>query len=140
MEVNFIVLDVLVVFIDQFERNLNKEEHPHMPKIFQTIKQLLSSNSEHFLNCIYTTLAGLIFKLKKPLFAHKTTSYCQDLMYKVLQHCNHASSEIRSKASTLFYLLMKVCVVLSLWILVKLPRSWIRINQQNQAFCNCFIL
>ena len=105
---NFIVLDIILLFVDQFEKNLNKEEHPLTSRIFSIIKQLLNSQSEYFISCMYAILAGLIFKLKKPLFAHKTTSYCQDLIYRVVQHCNSTNADVRNKASTLFYFLMKV--------------------------------
>ncbi len=102
------MLDVLILFVTNFQDLLCKEEHPFMTKIIKILKHLLGSPYEIFICALYRAIAEFISKLKKCLFLFKTTTYCQDLTYEILHHCNSTSRPVRNRAGMTFYLLMKV--------------------------------
>jgi len=107
-EVNFIVLDVCIHFIDHSERILSKEDNALSEHVFALVQRMLASQRPLFLMALYSALSVLIGKLRKPLFVHKSNSFCLDLMYEILRHCNSSVAPVREKASKLFYVLLKV--------------------------------
>ena len=107
VESNFIILDVIHLFVLHFTEMLEKEEHPWQSKIMNIIIQLMNSQSELFISCFYVALAQFLFLLKKTLFTFKTSSYCQDLSEIILRHCNMTSRSVRERSSKIFFLLLK---------------------------------
>jgi hypothetical protein len=100
-------LDVLVFFVETFEKSL-KEESSLIDSVFHIIKLLLGSQSELFIGNAYLGLAWLVYKLRKPLFAFKKTNYCQDLIYEIIKHCNIPNAMIRNRAACVLFLMMRV--------------------------------
>ena len=50
----------------------------------------------------------LVQQYGKPLFVHNTNSYCLHLCSFLLRRCNSPNGVVRSKATALFFVLMKV--------------------------------
>lgn len=57
------VLDILINFVEHFEKTLNKEEHPLTERIFEILKQLLATQSDAFLSDLYSSLAYIVGKV-----------------------------------------------------------------------------
>eukprot|EP00027_Filamoeba_sp_ATCC50430_P006902 CAMPEP_0168562256 /NCGR_PEP_ID=MMETSP0413-20121227/12026_1 /TAXON_ID=136452 /ORGANISM="Filamoeba nolandi, Strain NC-AS-23-1" /LENGTH=1688 /DNA_ID=CAMNT_0008593671 /DNA_START=186 /DNA_END=5252 /DNA_ORIENTATION=+ len=116
-EVNFIVLDTVIEFVNCFEKNLNKvsdsgidnesQSNPLLEHILDILKILLSSPSDAFLSYLYCALHDILSRLSSSLFQTQTRYYCRDLIYDILRHCNQKDNDVRSKASALLYSLIK---------------------------------
>jgi hypothetical protein len=111
-EMALTVLDVLELFIQTKENELLDQHQPNilLDKVFKVIKSLLKTKqSLNFLPHLYATLRSFVHKFPKALFG-MNTPYCSKLLSLVLRHCNFRSAQVRTEASALIYLLMKVSV------------------------------
>eukprot|EP01117_Protostelium_nocturnum_P015724 TRINITY_DN611_c0_g1_i2.p1 TRINITY_DN611_c0_g1~~TRINITY_DN611_c0_g1_i2.p1 ORF type:complete len:1956 (-),score=658.81 TRINITY_DN611_c0_g1_i2:97-5964(-) len=130
-EVNVLSLQILMIFVESFDKTLNREDNPLNDTIFTILKKLLSSQNDLFISKVYNYLNVIITKLSKAIFISKTVRYFEDLLYVILNHCNSTNLTIQSKASTILYLLMRLN-----WLEV---RSIARIRHFAQVSSSRFI-
>jgi len=127
-DVYSVVVDVIVDFVVDYKDDINSGTSSFIHYVFSIIKILVqgdqcddvSLNSSEMqikhskfdtfiLIRLLTFLKYFIHTFKHALFSFSSNSkYCELLSYELLRICNfHPDLEIRSKATTLFYLLLK---------------------------------
>jgi hypothetical protein len=76
--------------------------------LFRALGLLLQGESSvSLLGSLFSTLRYFINTYPQTLFRWANTSYCGDLCFEVLRHCNVPHAAVRAKAAALFYLLIK---------------------------------
>jgi hypothetical protein len=89
------------------------------------------------LGSLFSTLRYFINTYPQTLFRWTNTSYCGDLCFEILRHCNLPHAVVRAKAAALFYLLIKARIphihVLLAGILIVLCRAPRRPTTRRQS-------
>ncbi|KAL6049946.1 RasGEF domain-containing protein [Balamuthia mandrillaris] len=107
-EVCMTTLDVLMDFMIDFEEELIAPGSELIGPVLTVVHRLLQASSEYFLSCLYSSMQFIVHRFKKPLFRYPGNSkFCEMLSYEILRHCNFRDVVIRTKASSLFFLLLK---------------------------------
>ena len=76
--------------------------------LFRALGLLLQGESSvSLLGSLFSTLRYFIITYPQTLFRWANTSYCGDLCFEILRHCNLPHAVVRAKAAALFYLLIK---------------------------------
>jgi hypothetical protein len=105
------ILDILCDFMIDYEEELNTLNSNNMRGVLSVLQRLLHGNrsSPKAMRSLYTVLQYVFNSFKSALFLHPGNSkFCESLCFEILSQCNSNDDYIRSKASSLFYLLLKV--------------------------------
>jgi hypothetical protein len=103
----FIMVDIILDYITFFQKELLEPNNSELPKIFLVLQQLQHNESMEFIIALYNLLPAVTNLFSKPLFCYQDCSYCASVLYQVLFHCNSEKTTVRSKASSLYYHLLK---------------------------------
>jgi hypothetical protein len=107
-EISFTALEVVETYMVDFSLELTNENGEHMENMFGVLSLLLQTDESVSFSCaVYSTVRDFIHAYPKALFRWKNTSYCGDLCFEVLRHCNFTHPVLRTKASSLYFLLLK---------------------------------
>uniref|UniRef100_A0A1X7U0L2 DOCKER domain-containing protein n=1 Tax=Amphimedon queenslandica TaxID=400682 RepID=A0A1X7U0L2_AMPQE len=109
-EVGIILLNVLELFGDHFNEQIN-EEHENIlitKKFFSLLNTLFEVNPSSVLqHHLLSTLRAMTSKFKGALFKD-SPEYCGAICYQILKCCNSNFTTTRAEAIAVLYLLMKV--------------------------------
>jgi hypothetical protein len=103
----FIMVDIILDYITFFQKELLEPNNSELPRIFSVLQQLQHNESYEFIIALYNLLPAVTNLFSKPLFCYQDCSYCASVLYQVLFHCNSEKTTVRSKASSLYYHLLK---------------------------------
>jgi len=107
LDVALVVLDLITQYVGDFDEELNREGSQLLESVFNIIYSLLDGYDPSFLCRLFQNVAGMIVKFGKPLFIYHNNSFCELLSYHILRHCNSPHELVRSKASSVFFLLLQ---------------------------------
>eukprot|EP01087_Luapelamoeba_hula_P013453 TRINITY_DN3839_c4_g1_i2.p1 TRINITY_DN3839_c4_g1~~TRINITY_DN3839_c4_g1_i2.p1 ORF type:complete len:1930 (-),score=376.88 TRINITY_DN3839_c4_g1_i2:62-5851(-) len=108
-ELGLSFLGIAEEFMQDFSTPLFDEKSDHMSLLSGLLMILFQIDDSVSLKvCLLSTVRYFVFTFKKVLFRWRNTSFCGDLTYEVLRHCNMANHLVSGKAAALFYLLIKM--------------------------------
>jgi len=107
-EMCFTILLIVEAFMEDFQEELDDESTSHMQNMWSVVALLLQmDNSVTFMEHLFKTLQYYIYTYRRTLFRWRNTSYCGDLCFEILRHCNFSDSVVSTQAASLFYVLIK---------------------------------
>ncbi|KAL6067850.1 Dedicator of cytokinesis protein 6 [Balamuthia mandrillaris] len=111
LEVSLTVLDLVMAFMVDQQKELNSEGSAYANEVLPVLVMLLRMNqSEAFLLHMFRALRLIVNVFAKMLFLHGSHAHitnCGELTYEILRHCDFNSSAVRSHASAILYLMIR---------------------------------